>query len=150
MDKELVWDFFVTFSRFEYALKASGKYRRRGKDAAAEADWEKFAKDLGRLEKAELNPVLKRGAYLIENPPRKQVINSAGSLDWAEAEPNGAEIRKLLIYIRRVRNNLFHGGKAHRGSERDRDLIDASRSVLKAILEIKGLNPALKKYYHGA
>jgi hypothetical protein len=51
------------------------------------------------------------GLNILENPPKKQVVASDG-LGWRESPPTGLpEAEKILLYVRRVRNNLFHGGK---------------------------------------
>ena len=50
VSKELLLEFFLTFSRFEYALKATGYYKRRPVKPPdwpkAEPDWDRFAASL--------------------------------------------------------------------------------------------------------
>ena len=49
--------------------------------------------------------------FLFKSPPKKQII-SDGKIEWSDANPNQPlKADNLLIYVRRVRNNLFHGGK---------------------------------------
>jgi len=138
-----VWDFFWTFSRFEYALKQSGYCCAR--DGAAQADWESFQNDLAKLDPAELDRVLACGQYIAKTPPKKQVLQGTG-LAWADSTPTEPAIKTLLIYVRRVRNNLFHGGKMSEGSERDSTLIRESLAVLRAVLTLpklpQGINDA--------
>ncbi|EGW98081.1 hypothetical protein ECSTECEH250_0538 [Escherichia coli STEC_EH250] len=49
--------------------------------------------------------------YFLNFPPKKQVVND-GVLAWDQTPIEEKIIaKKILILIRRVRNNLFHGGK---------------------------------------
>ncbi|TIO48901.1 MAG: hypothetical protein E5X80_26110 [Mesorhizobium sp.] len=49
--------------------------------------------------------------FILERPPRKQIIAN-GVLTWSDSVPDTDLLSdRLLIYVRRVRNNLFHGGK---------------------------------------
>jgi hypothetical protein len=66
---------------------------------------------LRRLGDDALAPVLESSEYLRRNPPRKQVLRQ-GRLAWSDSRDTSlSEIEQLLVDIRRVRNNLFHGGK---------------------------------------
>ncbi|OKH53896.1 hypothetical protein NIES2101_09090 [Calothrix sp. HK-06] len=51
--------------------------------------------------------------YLIKNPSKKQIL-SGDALSWSQTPSWTQEeplLKCLLTMIRRVRNNLFHGGK---------------------------------------
>ena len=106
---ELAWRFFHVFSRTEYALKASGI---NFGDGPAEANWRDFALAVDNLIADPSTPELEDAVNFIFNaPPEKQVI-LGGVLQWKASEPEtDSRADKLLIYVRRVRNNLFHGGK---------------------------------------
>lgn len=54
IDRELVSEFFATFSRFEYALKRSS-FCREQKNKGVEADWDRFENELAKLDAIELN-----------------------------------------------------------------------------------------------
>jgi hypothetical protein len=100
---------FRTFARFEYALKAAGYHKGEGN---AEPDWSKFAASVSSLFENPSDPSLSEAiSYILSHPPKKQLI-IGGSLAWSEVEPT-ANIQADLVlqYVRRVRNNLFHGGK---------------------------------------
>jgi hypothetical protein len=138
---KLAVDFFVVFSRFECALKRSGKYAKGNKDGV-DADWDRFAQDLG---PQFLGDVIAHGVapVLVENPPKKQVKLNA-TLGWKDmgAVENTAD---LFLAIRRVRNNLVHGGKYQDGgagqaalldgSERDDALLEQSLAVMSLALK---------------
>jgi hypothetical protein len=128
----LAADFFRGFSRMEYALKATSfmKPNRRN----AEADWSAFAYSIHDAisdnESEELNAAKN---VLLNTPPKKQ-INNNGKIEWSVTEPNSQNETDLLLqYVRRVRNNLFHGGKFNDNwfaPERSGELIHASSVVL--------------------
>lgn len=139
---KLATDFFVVFSRFECALKRSGKYAM-GDATRVDPNWDGFARDLG---PAFLKEVVARGIApdLIARPPKKQIKLEEGSLGWRDMGPvnNTAD---LFLAIRRARNNLAHGAKYQdggagqpdfvEGSERDDALLGQSLSVLALALE---------------
>ena len=145
LNDHLVLEFLACFARFEYALKRSGY--ASGTEKEVRADWDAFALTLKILPDQEIQAVLTAGELLLNNPPQKQVL-IAGSLDWKDGIPEGqADVQKILIYVRRVRNNLFHGGKflVPTGPvdepARNQALIDSSLAVLQAVLAV----PASKK-----
>lgn len=144
---ELAVEFFKEFARTEYALKAAG-WLRAGRNREAQPDWERFA-----LETRErLIAVLTENGsdavrYLNENPPKKQVVGEDG-LAWEESRlseiPAGD---RLLIFLRRIRNNLFHGGKFNGRwfqPERSKELIQHGLMVLRACRDAA---PQLKEAY---
>ena len=141
-DRQVAWQFFVFFSRMEYALKRSGRYLKAGARDGAEANWKKFGSDHNSAFKAEASQDLNVAVgYFREHPPLKQVVNG-GQLDWAQP-PAYNEREPLLTWlvdrICCVRNNLFHGGKFQRitiSGSRDRDLIQNAIVILRAALSL--------------
>ncbi len=133
---QIASDFFFKFARLEYALKAAGYHNERGD---AKVDWEKVAK---KLEDVFHDPAPSDFAeavrYYINHPPKKQMIID-GRLSWQEVDPNtNLPSDKILLYVRRVRNNLFHGGK-FRGQyfgdpERSEILIEYALKILDKCL----------------
>ena len=122
---------FACFSRFEFALKECG-YVKRGKYEGAEPDWDKFSR-LDHL------PVLmerlrdsRAAPELFANPPQKQMFDD-GYWKWAEAAAI-TDPKTFIDAIKRVRNNLFHGGKAG-ANPRDDVLCDDAVACLVALLE---------------
>ncbi|ANP57494.1 hypothetical protein JEZ51_18420 [Pseudomonas aeruginosa] len=134
-------DFFVVFSRFECALKRSGKYAI-GNEDRVDPNWDGFARDLG---PAFLKRVIEQGIapVLVNRPPKKQVKLADGALGWKDigSVKNTAD---LFLAIRRARNNLVHGAKYRdggtgqidfvEGSERDDELLNQSLAVLELAL----------------
>jgi hypothetical protein len=129
-DRDLFVQFFFSFAKAEYALKNAGYYQKRSTDAMP--DWARFAKDFeGQFDLARVS----QAQYLLSSPPRKQVIEN-GALDWKDTPRcNEGDLNWLLILVRRVRNNLFHGGKMtsqvpDEEHLRRRKLVKASLAVL--------------------
>jgi hypothetical protein len=142
---DIALDFFKTFARFEYALKDADYHCGNGE---AKPDWCKFAKSVETLfeesSSEELRAAMK---YFMNDPPKKQVVKD-GKLDWDDCRPSGnLKSDLVLTYVRRVRNNLFHGGKFHKhllNSERNEKLMTYSLVVLKHCLQA---SPKVDQFY---
>jgi hypothetical protein len=144
-DRRLAWEFFVFFSRFEYALKRNQRFLRPG-TGDAEANWDRFASDFNAAFLALDQPPLHAAVDFYQaSAPRKQ-LRSDGSMSWSE--PQSWDKREplliwLLRVVRTVRNNLFHGGKFPlipiSDPSRDRDLLIHAIAILAACLRLDGL-----------
>ena len=136
---------FRVFARFEYALKATGFHNG---DGAAEPNWRAFAETIPDALQAQQNPELvKAVAYILEHPPKKQMVTN-GQLEWSVSAPEtGLHSDRVLIYVRRVRNNLFHGGKFNGRwfePERSELLLRHCLTILNSCLES---SPRLREAY---
>ena len=135
---ELACEFFRLFSRFEYALKANGFLIPNRRNA--EADWSRFAIEIhdafDNPENEELRNAIK---FILSEPPKKQ-INTDGVVEWDETPPDANNQTDLLLqYVRRLRNNLFHGGKFNGRwfkPERSGPLIDSGIKIMNACLQV--------------
>jgi hypothetical protein len=130
---QLASEMFRTVARFEYALKATGYHDG---DGNADANWRKFAASVPNLfENPADQSLVDATRYILCHPPKKQIIAS-GKLGWSDVEPDSnGRVDLILLYVRRVRNNLFHGGKFAGGSlppERDELLLRHSLKILEA------------------
>jgi hypothetical protein len=138
-------EMFRLFARFEYALKAAGFHNGHGD---AKADWRAFAESVNGLFDSIDDPALGEAVdYIRRHPPRKQVIRN-GVLDWGDGAPDtDLEADRILLYVRRVRNNLFHGGKFNGrwlAPQRSEELMRHSMTILHACLEA---SPAVRKAF---
>lgn len=144
LSTDLITEFFFVFSRFEYALKRAG-YVRSNHQGYAEANWAGFARSVRRLYERDRdqNPTFSAAVdYLLDNPPKCQVVGTNRSLEWADLDrrQGQTEIGWLLVIVRAVRNNLFHGGKypspsGHvREPARNPNLLNYSLVVLQTCL----------------
>jgi len=137
LDK-LALDFFKLFARYEFALKDMG-YVYAGRNNEANTDWDRFANDIGRLlfdEKDER--VCTSLDYMLTNPPMKQVVVN-GLVQWEEVKPCERNSQILFSYIRRVRNNLFHGAKFNGtwfDPERSSKLLSCSHILLEHCISL--------------
>lgn len=144
---QLAGDLFQVFSRTEYALKASGF---NNGDGPAEPNWRAFALTVEAVIANPPSPELKEAIeFFFYAPPKKQVI-VGGVIGWEVSEPpTDSRADMLLLYVRRVRNNLFHGGKFNRHwfePERSEPLLRHSVTILQACVEAV---PVVQAAYHG-
>jgi hypothetical protein len=145
-DRERVFLFLASFSRWECALKHSG-FARGGIHGQAEPDWTAFA-IAHEAQVAALNDPLFVAARkaLLAAPPRRQEL-VGDQLQWQPNPRRPAETDAAYLFriVKDVRNSLFHGGKFAEGPvpdlERHRELIDHATAVLEGAA---GLHPAIK------
>jgi hypothetical protein len=140
---QLAFSFFKLFAQCEYALKAMGYGRSVGARNTAEADWDRFASEVGvaLLQEQNEEVVLAR-TYLFEMPPKRQIWLN-GTVSWADVPNIERSAQILFSHIRRVRNNLYHGGKFHGGHfhgswidpERSEALISNSLLLLRHLVD---------------
>ena len=96
----------ATFLRFEFALKEAGFGPEYGD---AQVEWGRVTKRLGAAFFTRIKESGRADA-LIRRPPKKQ-ITRGHSLEW-EHKDSPDTISDLFEAVRRVRNNLVHGGKS--------------------------------------
>ena len=150
-DKDLAVSFFLMFSRFEYALKRAGYLKPNAHYASA--DWGRFAREhesqFQRLAKPD--ELLEAVQYLRTRPPKKQIVVN-GQISWDDGPVTSCaegSLQWLLVMVRRVRNNLFHGGKYPYAPIneplRDVKLLEHCITVLEASLN---LSPEIHEYFY--
>ncbi len=111
--KELTFDFFYKFSRFEFSLKENGFGKPQRKKNIATADWILFRETYEK----EYTPS-SEAFDLLKKPPKMQIIeNDALKFVTENHDKNDSDLRKIIRSVQRIRNNLFHGGKHGCGSE---------------------------------
>jgi hypothetical protein len=116
--------FVGTFLRFEFALKES---RFGLEDGEARVEWGRVTKELGegfyrRIQES------RKAETIMRRPPKKQVLRH-NELDWEPQKPPG-NIHELFVSIRRVRNNLLHGGKSG-GPENDPKDLNRNEKLIR-------------------
>lgn len=88
--------------------------------------------------------------FLLNHPPNKQVIEN-GTVTWSERPPDAAsQSGRVLGFVRRVRNNLFHGGKGNQhwfDPERTERLLSHSLTILRGCLEAS--EDVARAYHNG-
>jgi hypothetical protein len=146
VDKDLLLNFFLIFSRFEYALKNSGFFVRHPTDGPrlpmAEPDWHRYAVSLRTSFDSGATIELKEACdYLLDSPPNKQVIaNNSVAWETPVRPEHESYIEFILRMVRYIRNNLFHGGKhsndVHEDIERTEKFLNSSIAILKECLKL--------------
>jgi hypothetical protein len=122
-DTDLIFDFFVVFSRFEFALKRSGYFK--GNEDRVDPDWDQFCSKVHNKFNKAVSPEFERACeYYTTKPPKKQIIRN-GKVVWKDnMQGTGeSEFRWIIRSIKTVRNNLFHGAKFPFSLTRDTELL---------------------------
>jgi len=138
--QSLAFDFFFSFSRFEFALKEARYLKSEEPNAAAEADWARYTRAF------EAQYVLSaQGQALIEAQPQKQIVGANGDLVFRPLtlSPLASDLEKVTRLAKTVRNNLFHGGKHGAAGwddpKRTMFLLEAAKAVLDDLADQTGL-----------
>lgn len=128
LNQQNIIEFFIKFSRFEYALKTNGYHKQRN-GILIETNFDKFAK---KYQRTSLPLELKNFLIFLNNDPvGKLTING----NYQKNPETGSDILQLLNYLRRIRNNLFHGVKYpnlsryEQGSRGERLINDGIKSI---------------------
>jgi len=77
-------------------------------------------------------------AYLLSKPPEVQMYRDGKAVFVATPLRGDNDGQRALEALKRVRNNLFHGGKHtnHSPEERDRRLLGHALVVLEATVDL--------------
>lgn len=148
--KELIYEFILTFARFECALKNSLTYVNV-RNRKVEANWDLFVSEINaQFNSAKNQEIRDAVAYLLDHPPKIQVQQNHG-LSWQDRnnQENTPDINRLCQAIRDIRNNLMHGGKFHGHFEpevsRNYRLINSSLIILNEWLDF---SEPVKQLFH--
>lgn len=140
--ENITYDFFIAFSRMEFALKHTG-YVKGDKRRNAMADWDSFAEKNDKPFQAKIadkknKSLIEATNYLYDTPPKRLKFIS-NILSWEKRDTiKNRTLKELILVIRGVRNNLFHGSKrlAITEQSRNRDLLNYGLIVLNECLTI--------------
>jgi len=110
-------DLFRIFARFEFALKMAGLAKMRGSMVVVK--WDEFA-ECKVVGEPFVDKLRQEGVcpLLFAKPPQTEIV-SDGRYDFEVVDPP-TTATELFGAVRRVRNNLFHGGK-YFDDDRDRN-----------------------------
>jgi hypothetical protein len=146
--KEVSFEFFYWYSRFEFALKENGYLKNCDAGANAEPDWMAFQG------KHSSKYVVSNAANrLIALHPKRQIVLEHGGLGWKAVGTSHCkdDLCKVVAMLSAVRNNLFHGGK-HGDIEvddrkRNIELLKLSKVVLDQLAGTADFEGDYKRYY---
>ena len=145
VNRDLSFEVFVMFSRFEYALKRAGYASVQNN--YIKVDWDRFAiehKDL--IKSTNLSNEIR---YFKKSPPNKQSYDGQ-TLKWKiqKWDSKQSDLHELLRFIYNVRNNLFHGGKFPgqpiSDVSRDNELL---KHVIAVIQECININNTVRYFF---
>lgn len=145
--KNLSFDFFYWFSRFEFALKENGRIKV-GPSNIAQADWHSFIKNC----EAHYQPD-STARELLDEPPDVQVVKGANAWKWAPLtlDQEQSELSKVVLLVKTIRNNLFHGGKHNAAGwddpERVRFLLNHGIKLLDSFAHLARYDADYKRVY---
>jgi hypothetical protein len=140
------FDFFYWFSRFEFALKESGRVTA-GRYNEALPDWNGFIKEWSPKYVAS-----EEALRLLRAPPRRQVVVS-GHCDWGDLNLDAEKtlLGKVVLALKTIRNNLFHGGKHGDADwdnpERNLFLLTNGKAVLDSLAELSNFRDDYRRDY---
>ena len=124
-DINITFEFFIVFSRVEFALKHS-EYAKPDKSKNAMADWDRFTdvnEHAFQIKLADMNntALIEASNYLFNTPPKRLKL-IANELNWENRDViENRSFKELTSIIRGIRNNLFHGSKQLNIKEYSRD-----------------------------
>ncbi|EJN04256.1 hypothetical protein [Phyllobacterium sp. YR531] len=134
-------EFFIVFSRYEFALKRAG-FVNGTVGKAASPNWDGYGKKLGTTFFG-IVTASEQAKIFFEKPPKRLDLQEDRTLKFLEVEAV-TNNKKLFDAVKRVRNNLFHGEKISMG-ERDKKLIAASLHVLELAMDNPGISEECKR-----
>lgn len=145
--RDLAFDFFYWFSRFEFVLKEKRFLKNTAVGARAEPDWDKFVN----AHRADFTLSRAAGLLLAAKPQRQIVGDPDHGFEDLSFPPNTAVLDKVVAYAKTVRNNLFHGGKHGYGHwddpRRMRRLLKVTITVLGELAELGGFGADYDRSY---
>lgn len=105
----LCYEFFIEFLRYEFCLKITGFTQG---DGVAKANWDRYAAEVEDIIASPGTTELVGAIeYILSYPPKKQIVRN-GELAWDGSPVQSiSKAQLVLLLIRRILNNLFHGGK---------------------------------------
>lgn len=128
--------FCVAFALFEFALKETFPVNGTG---VAWPNWTEFQKASTDIEAYAEGRLRDAIDYVLNEPPMVQ--KARNGVAQFESEPlNGTGNAAVCEALRRIRNNLFHGGKQPY-DDRDKKLVEAGLEIIEGYLYI---NPQVR------
>ena len=140
------FEFFYWFSRFEFALKENG-YVKEGSYHAALPEWEKF-----RDTHSDNYITSPEASTLLEAPPQRQVL-VGNTCKWEKTNLSREKttLGKVILVLKTIRNNLFHGGKSSQedwdNPDRNLFLLENGKAVLDSLANSDGLQADYERHY---
>ena len=97
--------------------------------------------------------IIANAQALLALAPKTQVIGKAGDLEWAQtvAKPGTSPLGQVVLMLKTVRNNLFHGGKHGEAfwddPTRVQALLSNAQRFLAELAALGGFDADYVRYY---
>lgn len=144
----LAFDFFYWFSRFEFALKENHYLKSHKPGARAEPGWRQFVGQWHAHFEASIE-----SRQLFALLPEQQVVADGSQVAWDSVNLDDckSELEAVVLLLKTVRNNLFHGGK-HGGAgwdnpKRTEALLRVGKEVLDQLAILAGFEHDYTQHY---
>jgi hypothetical protein len=140
VDRNLIFEFFCKFSKFECALKRADFFEKVNNGGPAIPDWERFGDEIkGKFDTVSVKGFKEAVARLQQLAPQRQAV-LRGRIRWSPVKRVGSDEQYTLQLLKTARNNLFHGGKYQDGPiheiARDREILRAGVTILDGCYEL--------------
>lgn len=146
--KDLAFDFFYWFSRFEFSLKENKLLKRYGVGDNAEPGWDKFVEKYKRTFRQ-----TDESRMLLELNPKRQKVGENSDLEWKNVglDDCDSHLCKVVRLLKTIRNNLFHGGKhgaeGWDDPERTKELLEVGKAILDQLVKLANFEADYTHYY---
>ncbi len=146
--RDLAFEFFFRFTRFEFALKENGYLKSRNPGARAEPGWDPF---VARWHQGYHGS--EEARRLIDAAPKRQVVGPTASPEWENVDLREcqSELGRVVRLLQTVRNNLFHGGKhgdtGWDDPKRTAELLTLGVRILDQIADQTDLEADYQRFY---
>lgn len=146
--KDIAFDFFYWFSRFEFALKENKFLKRNDVGENAEPGWDAFIERYAGIFKHS-----EQTRVLLELNPKRQKVGPHSTVGWKEVGMGDcrSELCRVVRLLKTVRNNLFHGGKhgaeGWDNPERTKKLLSSGKAILDQLAAMANFEADYTQYY---
>lgn len=146
--KDIAFDFFYWFSRFEFALKENKLLKRNDVGENAEPGWDVFIERC-----ADIFKHSEQTLELLVLNPKRQKVGPHSAVEWKEVGMGDcrSDLCKVVRLLKTVRNNLFHGGKHGADGwddpERTKKLLSSGKAILDQLATMADFEADYRQYY---
>jgi hypothetical protein len=124
--------FCVAFSLLEYAIKEC--VDQQNPSGRAKPNWGSVAQQPPDLRRGASQKTIEAIDYVLNDPPQVQIVVKRRA-QFRERSLEGTENERVAEALKRIRNNLFHGGKRPY-DDRDEKLVQAGLEIIERYFQL--------------